>query len=107
MSNNYTVSEDEKYFFDLRGYLIVRGALSADEVKACNDAIDQSADKIKTRSVEDPLANPPSSTDRVLILSADWSIASLQAFTSSADNAPRTIKYPRKSKKYFSSSDTV
>ena len=49
----YTVSEEEKYFFDLRGYLIVRGALSAAEVAACNDAIDHYADQIKTRSIED------------------------------------------------------
>lgn len=48
----YTVSEEEKYFFDLRGYLIVRGALSAAEVAACNDAIDHYADRIKTRSIE-------------------------------------------------------
>lgn len=49
----YTVSEEEKYFFDLRGYLIVRGALSAAEVAACNDAIDHYADRIETRSIED------------------------------------------------------
>ena len=48
----YTVSEEEKYFFDLRGYLIVRNALSAAEVQACNDAIDHYADEIKTRSLE-------------------------------------------------------
>ena len=30
----------EQYFFDLNGYLILRGALSADEVAACNAAID-------------------------------------------------------------------
>lgn len=54
MENNpYTVSEEEKYFFDLRGYLIVRGALSAAEVEACNDAIDHYADQIKTRSIGD------------------------------------------------------
>ncbi len=54
MGNNlYTVSEEEKYFFDLRGYLIVRSALSAEEVNACNDAIDHYGDAIKTRSVED------------------------------------------------------
>jgi len=54
MGNNlYTVSEEEKYFFDLRGYLVVRGALSADEVKACNDAIDHYGDEIRTRSIED------------------------------------------------------
>ncbi len=54
MGNNfYTVSEEEKYFFDLRGYLVVRGALSADEVKVCNDAIDHYGDEIRTRSIED------------------------------------------------------
>ena len=49
----YTVSEEEKYFFDLRGYLIVRGALSEEEINACNNAIDHYADEIKTRSVAD------------------------------------------------------
>ena len=54
MGNNlYTVSEEEKYFFDLRGYLVVRGALSEDEVKACNDAIDHYGDEIRARSIED------------------------------------------------------
>ncbi len=54
MGNNlYTVSEEEKYFFDLRGYLVVRGALSADEVNTCNDAIDHYGDEIRTRSIED------------------------------------------------------
>ena len=54
MGNNlYTVSEEEKYFFDLRGYLVVRGALSADEVKGCNDTIDHYGDEIRTRSIED------------------------------------------------------
>ena len=53
MGNNlYTVSEEEKYFFDLRGYLVVRGALSADEVKGCNDVIDHYGDEIRTRSIE-------------------------------------------------------
>jgi len=45
----YTVSEEEKYYFDLRGYLVVEGALSDTEVKACNDAIDHYADEIQTR----------------------------------------------------------
>lgn len=34
------VSERDIYFFDLRGYIIVRGALSAAEVKDLNDAAD-------------------------------------------------------------------
>lgn len=34
------VSKRDMYFFDLRGYLVLRGALSAEEVAACNAAID-------------------------------------------------------------------
>lgn len=51
-TGRYTMSEEEKYFFDLRGYLIVRGALTPAEVDECNRAIDHFADKITTRSVE-------------------------------------------------------
>ena len=39
----YTVSEEEKYYFDLRGYLVVRNALTAEEVSECNAAIDHFA----------------------------------------------------------------
>ena len=42
----YTVSEEEKYYFDLRGYLVVRNALTAEEVSECNAAIDHFADQI-------------------------------------------------------------
>lgn len=34
------MTEKEKYYFDLRGYLVVRGALTQDQIDACNDAID-------------------------------------------------------------------
>ena len=34
------VSDRDIYFFDLRGYIIIRGALSAAEVKACNECLD-------------------------------------------------------------------
>ena len=52
MSNPlYTVSDEEKYFFDLRGYLIVRGALSEADMAECNAAIDHHADQIKMRSI--------------------------------------------------------
>lgn len=34
------VTDRDIYFFDLRGYIIIRGALSAAEVKACNDCLD-------------------------------------------------------------------
>lgn len=30
----------EEYLFDLNGFVIIRAALSAEEVKACNDAVD-------------------------------------------------------------------
>ncbi len=36
---SFIVSEEEKYFFDLRGYLIVRGALSQSDLDECNRAI--------------------------------------------------------------------
>ena len=38
--NEMAVSERDKYFFDLNGYLVLRGALSAEEVAACNAGID-------------------------------------------------------------------
>ena len=37
------MTEDERYLFDLNGYLVVRGVLTPEEVKACNDAIDSHA----------------------------------------------------------------
>ena len=52
MNNKYIMSNEEKYFFDLTGYLVVRGALTPEEVAACNAAIDHYADKIRARSVE-------------------------------------------------------
>ncbi|MCZ6635168.1 MAG: phytanoyl-CoA dioxygenase family protein [bacterium] len=45
----YTVSEEDKYYFDLRGYLVVENAISETEVKECNDAIDHYEGEIKTR----------------------------------------------------------
>jgi ectoine hydroxylase-related dioxygenase (phytanoyl-CoA dioxygenase family) len=52
MSNPlYTVSEEEKYFFDLRGYLIIRNALSDADLAQCNATIDHYADQIQTRSI--------------------------------------------------------
>lgn len=32
--------ERDLYFFDLRGYIVLRGALSPDEVRACNQTLD-------------------------------------------------------------------
>ena len=43
------MDQHEKYFFDLNGYLVVQDALSAEEVSACNDAIDNNIDRIEER----------------------------------------------------------
>lgn len=39
----------DRFFFDLNGFLLVRNALSADEVEALNAAVDAHADEIKER----------------------------------------------------------
>ncbi|OGG51554.1 MAG: hypothetical protein A3F84_17710 [Candidatus Handelsmanbacteria bacterium RIFCSPLOWO2_12_FULL_64_10] len=49
MENRYAMSDDERYFFDLTGYLVVRGALTPAEVAECNEAIDHFADQIAAR----------------------------------------------------------
>jgi len=43
------MSEAEKYLFDLNGYLIVRGVLTADEVKEANRVIDNHVDEMVER----------------------------------------------------------
>ena len=40
-----TMSEREKYLFDLQGFLVVRDFLSAAEVKNLNDALDANPHK--------------------------------------------------------------
>lgn len=50
------MSEDERYLFDLNGYLIVRGVLTPEEVKACNDVIDAHASEMIERTAG-PLRN--------------------------------------------------
>jgi len=51
-SNKCIMSDEEKYFFDLTGYLVVRGALTPEDVDRCNAAINHYADKIRARSVD-------------------------------------------------------
>jgi hypothetical protein len=41
------MNDDEKYLFDLHGYLVIRGALSPEEVRSANAAIDHHADQIQ------------------------------------------------------------
>ena len=45
--NFYTVSDEERYYFDLRGYLVVRSVLSEEEIDTCNGALDHFAEKIR------------------------------------------------------------
>ncbi len=43
------MTEIEKYLFDTQGYLVIKGALSPEEVAAANAAIDHHADEIQIR----------------------------------------------------------
>ncbi len=43
------MNADQKYLFDLTGYLIVEDALATEEVAACNAAIDHHSDRLKER----------------------------------------------------------
>lgn len=52
------MSREEKFFFDLDGFLVVRGVLSPDEVRAANDAIDAHAAEIRERK-DAELRNTP------------------------------------------------
>ncbi|CAE8635309.1 unnamed protein product [Polarella glacialis] len=44
------MTDTEKFFFDLNGFLVIRGALSADEVAALNAAVDTHATDVKERT---------------------------------------------------------
>ena len=35
------MTNEENYHFDVTGYLIIPGALTADQLKTCNEALDQ------------------------------------------------------------------
>ena len=50
------MNDDEKYTFDLNGYLVVEGALTPEEVAACNGAIDRNPDRMRIRTEEQSLA---------------------------------------------------
>ena len=39
-----TMSDREKYLFDLQGFIVIKGMLSAEEVKALNEALDANAE---------------------------------------------------------------
>ena len=44
------MNDTEKYLFDLNGYIVVEGVLSADEVAHCNEAVDRHAEGIRERT---------------------------------------------------------
>lgn len=44
------MNDTEKYLFDLNGFIVVEGVLSADEVSRCNEAIDRHAEGIRERT---------------------------------------------------------
>jgi hypothetical protein len=43
------MTDDERYLFDLTGYLVIRDALSSEEVELCNKAIDHHVDQLRER----------------------------------------------------------
>jgi hypothetical protein len=51
-----SMSDEEKYFFDVTGYLVVENALTAEEVAACNAALDHYGERIKPRDIAEPLS---------------------------------------------------
>lgn len=42
------MTDDEKYFFDLNGYLVLRDVVDADTIRRCNEAIDRHEAQIET-----------------------------------------------------------
>ena len=50
------MNDEQKYLFDLNGYLVVENALTAEEVAACNEAIDRNPDRHRERSGEQLLS---------------------------------------------------
>lgn len=50
------MNDHEKYLFDLQGYIVLENVLSADQLGACNDAIDAQMASIRRRSGDDLLS---------------------------------------------------
>lgn len=43
------MTEDERYLFDMAGYLVIKDALTPEEIARCNEAIDHHIDRLKER----------------------------------------------------------
>ena len=54
------MTDEERYFFDLKGYLVLRNVLSAEHVAALNAMID----RVETRPDEPPAAGAVQRTAR-------------------------------------------
>ena len=52
-STSHQFGDDEKYLFDLNGYIIVRGVLTPEEVRAANDAIDNHESEFVQREAKE------------------------------------------------------
>ena len=65
------MNHHEKYFFDLRGYLVVRSALTADQVAALSEQFDRVRAKGVKRHYGSDRTRLPADADRA------WSSASL------------------------------
>ena len=50
------MTPDEKYLFDLNGYLVVEDALTPEEVAEANAAIDRHLDRLRVRPREESLS---------------------------------------------------
>ena len=44
------MNQEELYFFDLNGYLVIEDVLTQEEIAIANQAIDQNLDKIHIRN---------------------------------------------------------
>uniref|UniRef100_A0A7S3Z7K6 Phytanoyl-CoA dioxygenase n=1 Tax=Lotharella globosa TaxID=91324 RepID=A0A7S3Z7K6_9EUKA len=67
-SSKSGVSDDERYLFDLNGFLVLRGVFNAEEVKQANDSIDQHLEEVKERqepALRNTRAKTPLSGDGV------------------------------------------
>jgi hypothetical protein len=66
------MTEDERYLFDLQGFVIVRNVLTPDEVAMANAAIDRHAHDMVRRS-DGPLRNVADTTSRLSVRGrVDW-----------------------------------
>lgn len=52
-TTNFEMTDDQKYLFDLNGYIVIKGVLTPEEVRQANLSIDKHADQFVERSDDD------------------------------------------------------